>query len=409
MDHQLQSAIRCAFHDAAMTHAPARVVLVHNSYRWPGGEDRVFATEAQVLRDHGHDVFTYHRENPSGGLSSLQFATGAFWNRKAYAEVSALVARVAPAVVHVHNTFPLLSPSVFAAARDGGAAVVQTLHNYRYMCPNGLLFRSGTPCADCVGTAVPWPAVVHACYRGSRLASGVAAAALTVHRTLNSLGHVHRFIALTDFSKSKFVEAGLPAERIVTKPNVIAPDTGVGSGTGGYALFIGRLSPEKGISTLLAAAPAITKMLPLMIIGDGPVRDQIQSAAQANDRITWLGQRTPAETIQVLGEATCLIVPSIWYETFGLTVAEAFSKGTPVVASRLGALQELVGHDRTGRHFTAGDATDLAAQVQWIMDHDQEVAAMRRRARAEYESRYSVQANYPVLNQIYNEAIEAAR
>ena len=232
-----------------------RVVLVHNFYRQPGGEDRVFATEAQVLRERGHQVFTYSRRNPKeGGAAVLRLCGQAFWNQSAYLDLRSLIRNVRPDVVHLHNTFPLLSPAVCYAARREGIAVVQTLHNYRLLCPNGLFFRDGRPCEDCIDRPVPWPAVLHACYRNSYAASLVAGGTLAAHRALGTWAtQVDRYIALTEFARQKFIAGGLTADSIVLKPNVVQPDPGLGSGDGRFALFVGRLSHEKGIDILLAA------------------------------------------------------------------------------------------------------------------------------------------------------------
>jgi glycosyltransferase involved in cell wall biosynthesis len=389
---------------------PVRALLVHNSYREPGGEDRVFATEAQVLRERGHEVFTYARQNAHDGAAVLRLGYQAFWNQTTYNDVRSLIRRVRPDVVHLHNTFPLISPAACYAACDEHVATVHTLHNYRLICPNGLLFRDGRPCEDCLDRSVAWPAVRHACYRDSYAASFVTAASLATHRFLGTWDkQISRHIALTEFARQKFVAAGWSADRIVVKPNLVHPDVGPGSGDGRFALYVGRLSHEKGIKTLLSAANRITDHLPLMIVGDGPLRAEVCRAVSENRRIEWLGQR-PAEEVQdLLGRATCAIVPSIWYETFCLVVAEAFARGTPVVAARIGALAELIEHRRTGLHFIAGDPDDLVRQVDWLLNNPDSIPHMREAARSQYEQRYSIESNYALLCRIYGDAIADAR
>jgi glycosyltransferase involved in cell wall biosynthesis len=386
-----------------------RILLVHNPYRWPGGEDRVLATEAEILKARGHEVFQHVRRNPAErGVALVRLAGQAFWNQGAYRELRLAIRDTRADVVHFHNTFPLISPAAYYAARREGAATVQTLHNYRLMCANGLFFRDGRPCEDCINTDVPWPAVVHACYRDSYAGSVVASGTVAVHRACGTWAtQIDRYIALTDFARRKFIAGGLPADRIVVKPNVVSPDAGRGEGNGHFALFVGRLSREKGIETLLAAwQPGC---MPLTIIGDGPLAPLVRRATQEHPGLTWLGQRGPEEVQDILGRATCLIAPSLWYETFGLVVAEAFARGTPVIASRLGALEELVDAGRTGLHFTPGDASDLGRQVGWMAAHPAAVDAMRRAARDEYERRYSADSNYPILCRIYADAVAAAR
>jgi len=384
-----------------------RVLLVHNFYRQPGGEDRVFATEARLLSERGHQVFTYEAHNPrENGVAVLRLAGQAFWNQKAYRDLRRLIKEVQPDVVHLHNTFPLISPAACYAARREGVAVVQTLHNYRLICPSGLLFREGRPCEECVGAFTPWPGVVHACYRDSHAASLVAGATLAVHRASGTWSRqVNRYIALTRFAREIFIAGGLPAQSVAIKPNVIHPDPGAGSGDGRFALFIGRLAREKGIDTLVKAWAQVGHRMPLTIVGDGPLAAEVRRAVAGNPAVTWVGQQPPAVVEELLGRATCLIVPSIWYETFGLVVAEAFARGTPVVASRLGALSELVEDGRTGFHFTPGDADDLARRATRFTEYPEAAAAMRVHARAAYERRYAVESNYETLCRIYADAI----
>jgi glycosyltransferase involved in cell wall biosynthesis len=286
---------------------------------------------------------------------------------------------------------------------------VQTLHNYRLFCPNGLFFRDGRPCEDCLHKRVPWPAVLHACYRGSRVASLAAGGTFAVHHALGTwTREVDRYVALTSFAQGKFVEGGLAPDKVMVKPNVVHPDHGPGTGEGGYALFVGRLSLEKGIQTVISAWGS-NLPLPLVVAGDGPLADVVQRGAAKNRIVTWVGHRSPDEVQALLARATCVIVPSICYETFGLVVAEAFGRGTPVIAARHGALGELVEHGRTGLQFIPGDVADLRRQVAWIAEHPQEVSRMRIAARSEYEARYSVDSNYPVLCRIYSEAIASRR
>ena len=366
----------------------------------------MFATEARVLEERGHQVFTYARQNPQGGAAVLRLVGQAFWNQGAYADLRRLISHARPDVVHLHNTFPLISPAACYAARREGVPVVQTLHNYRLLCANGLFFRRGRPCEDCLHKSVPWPAVIHACYRGSYAASLAAGGTVAVHWAAGTwTTQIDRYIALTEFARQKFIAGGVAADRVAVKPNFVYPDPGPGTGDGRYALFVGRLSHEKGIQTLLAASRRLSGRMLLTIVGDGPLGPVVRRAISENRNIKWLGQRSPAQVHELLGRATCVIVPSIWYETFGLVVAEAFARGTPVVAARLGALAELVEHERTGLQFTPGDSDDLTRQVEWICEHPTEVAVMRRAARAEYERRYSVESNYPTLCRIYAEAI----
>jgi glycosyltransferase involved in cell wall biosynthesis len=285
---------------------------------------------------------------------------------------------------------------------------VQSLHNYRLLCPNAQLLRNGQVCERCVGRWLAWPSVSHACYRDSRAGSAVVTAMLAVHRALRTWTRaVDRYIALTEFGRRKLIAGGLPAEKIVVKPNFVPRDPGPGSGRGGYAVFVGRLSPEKGIDVLLDAWSRQPRPIPLKIIGDGSLVKLVRDAAERDPAIQWLGRRSHEDVLAVLGEAAVLVVPSRCYETFGLVIAEAFAKGTPVIASRLGALAEVVDHGRTGLHFTAGDAGDLAAMAEQFWDAPQRAAQMRWQARAEFEAKYTRERNYEGLRAIYEGVVRA--
>lgn len=387
------------------------LVLVHNVYQHPGGEDQVFAAEAALLEDHGHDVTRYTVHNDAvAGMGQAALAKATVWNAEQYRTLRELFSRVRPDVVHVHNTLPLISPAVYYAAKSEGAAVVQTLHNYRLVCPSGLLFRDGAPCELCVGKAVPWPGVLHACYRGSRAASGAVAAMLTVHRARGTYRHmVDRYIALTEFAKGKFVQGGVRADRVDVKPNFLAHDPGVGRGDGGYALFVGRLSTEKGLKVLLDAWQRIGARLPLRIAGDGPLADEVASWAAGTEGVTLLGRLSSSDVMDEMKGAALLVVPSIWYEGFPMTIVEAFAVGTPVLASRLGAMAEVVDHGRTGLHFTPGDAASLAAEVLDGLSHPSGLARFRPGARREYETEYSADTHYRQLLEIYDSAAASGR
>jgi glycosyltransferase involved in cell wall biosynthesis len=385
-----------------------KILAVHNRYQRPGGEDQVFVDETALLETRNHRVLRYEVHNDQvKQVNRLTLAKDTVWNTSAYRELGALIRRERPHVVHFHNTLPLVSPAGYYAARAEGVPVIQTLHNYRLLCPVALFFRDGRVCEDCMGKAVPWPGVVHRCYRGSRTASGVIATMLTVHRALRTWTEmVDVYVALTEFARSKFIEGGLPAGKIVVKPNFVAPDPGRGQGGGGYALFVGRLAPEKGTGTMLAAWDRLGTRIPLKIVGDGPLRDQVVEAAARQSNVEWLGHR-PVEDVQALmGKADMLIFPSQWYETFGRVAAEAFAAGTPVIAANIGAVAELVEHGRTGLKFRPGDPEDLVTQVEWALSHSTDLRSMREEVRAEFEAKYTAERNYRALMEIYEAALE---
>jgi glycosyltransferase involved in cell wall biosynthesis len=383
-----------------------RVLSIHNAYQIRGGEDESRQAEEQLLRDNGHQVDVYEEHNDRvSKLNPLVLAGRTIWSQEAYRTVECQLATADYDLIHVQNFFPLISPSVYYAARSRGVPVVQTLRNYRLMCPNGLFFRDGHPCEDCVGKFFPYPGVVHGCYRDSRAASGVTAAMLSVHRSLRTwTQQVDAYISLTDFARRKAIEGGLPAEKIFVKPNFVNPDPGVGDGGGGFALYVGRLSVEKGLDTLLAAWKSLGDRLPLKIVGDGSLQDEVVAATQQLPNVEWLGRKPKSEVYDLMGAASCLIFPSKWYETFGRVAVEAFAKGTPVIAANIGAIAELVESDRTGVHFQPGDPDDLAAKIDWMLTHPDRWRAMRQNARAEFEAKYTAAQNYKRLMEIYQKS-----
>jgi glycosyltransferase involved in cell wall biosynthesis len=384
---------------------PAKILLCHNYYQQPGGEDEVFADEAALLEAHGHEVLRFTRHNDDvRHMGRWAAARASIWNRSSYDDLRAVIRRERPAVMHCTNTFPLISPAAYYAARDEGLPVVQSLHNYRLLCPNALFQRAGAPCEQCLGR-FPWPAVWHRCYRESRLATAAVAAMLGVHRIRGTwTGLVDRYIALTQFSRSRFVAGGLPAERIAVKPNFILSDPGPGAGGGGYAVFVGRLSAEKGLEVLVSAWRELARVMPLRIVGDGPLAGPLREATAGEPAIQWLGRLAAAEVRQIVGCCELLVLPSTCYENFPKTIVEAFAAARPVIASRRGAMAELVDDGRTGLLFEPGNAADLAQKVRRLAADPDARAGLGRAARARFENHYTAERNYAMLTEIYRQA-----
>jgi glycosyltransferase involved in cell wall biosynthesis len=382
-----------------------KVLVVHNFYQKPGGEDGVFDDETRLLRMRGHAVIHYTAHNDSiRNMMALEVALRTMWSNRTFQELRELLRRERPDVAHVHNTLPLISPAVYFAASVTGVPVVQTLHNYRIACPNGLCFRDNRCCTDCVGRPVPWPGVLHACYRDSRSATAVITAMLSTHRMLGTWrNRVNVYIAPTEFSRSLLVNAGLPPNKVVVKPHFVDPDPGIGAQRRGYALFVGRLSSEKGITTLLQAWQQIGGDVPLRIVGDGPLGPAVAAAVASTSGVSWLGMKTPPEVVGLMREADFLVFPSEWYETFGRVIIEAFATATPVIAAGHGAAAELVHDGTTGLHFRPGDSVHLAAKVKWLSSNPDVALRMRSAARAEFEARYTADANYHSLMSIYQD------
>jgi len=388
-----------------------RVLLVHNHYRIAGGEDTVVQAEKLMLEEHGHEVALLESDNTdiSGAFNQLKVGVGTVYSRDGKRRVAAEIERFRPDVMHVHNFILLFSPSVYFAAREKGVPVVQTLHNYRLACPKAVFFRDGHVCEDCLGH-LPLPAIRHACYRESRVATAAIVAMLTIHRALGTWNNkVDVYIALTEFARAKLVAGGVPAEKVTVKPNFVHPAPAIGNGVGGYALFVGRLSEEKGVSTLLAAWKQLAREIPLKIVGDGPLAELVKSATKESPGIEWLGQMKRQQVTELMQRAWILIFPSIWYEGFPMSFVEAFAVGLPVVASNLGSMSSLIRHQQTGLHFRAGDADDLVTQVRWARSHPEALQEMRQAARQEFEAKYTADRNHDMLLNIYQTAMQRAR
>ncbi|TAJ99411.1 MAG: glycosyltransferase family 1 protein [Chloroflexota bacterium] len=381
-----------------------RVLQVHTRYRQPGGEDQVVDAERVLLETAGVDVGQVIFDNAdlreSRSLAGdLMLAASAIWSRSATRRVRVAIKASRPQVVHVHNTFPAASPSVYTAAAAEGIPVVQTLHNYRMVCPAATTFRGGRACTDCVGKAIAIPAVIHACVRDSHSQSAAAAATLAIHRGLGTFARrIDLYLALTAFQRDLLVAGGLPAARVRVVPNFLEPDPGDRADGRAGIVFVGRLSPEKGLITLLDAAALVPRLV--RVIGDGPLRAAVEAAA-ADAKVDYVGHLDRPAVHAAMGRALAVVVPSIWFEGFPIVLAEAFATGTPVIASRIGSLAELVEDGRTGLLAEPGDATGLADRLRWARDHPTDMRRMGQHARKRYESAYTGSTHLAALQDAY--------
>jgi glycosyltransferase involved in cell wall biosynthesis len=390
-----------------------KILLVHNSYQHAGGEDAVFRQEKELLQRSGHQVITYERSNfevnTYQGPSKLKLAKNVIWNSRTRREFAHLLRREKPDLVHMHNTFMVISPSVYYACHEADVPIVQTLHNYRFLCPAANFFRDGHRCEECLDHSL-LRSIEHACYRESSFASAIVASMLKVHRVIGTYGkRIDRYIALSEFSRQRFIAGGLPADKISTKPNFIDPDPGARSSDGEYALFVGRLSPEKGLNTLLDAWSRVPNV-PLKIVGEGPMFHELRAQVERRklSNVHLAGKLLRQEALDAIRGARFLVLPSECYENFPMTIVEAFACGTPVICSRFGAMQELVTDQQTGLHFTLASGEDLAAKVDWAWQHRSQMGQMGKQARSEYEAKYTAERNYLLLMEIYRNALASA-
>lgn len=388
---------------SASVPARCRVLIVHNAYQQRGGEDSVVDAELELLRSHGHAVEVFQRHNDElRSVSRWVAAMNALWSRSSSAALLEVVRRFQPDLLHFHNTFPLISPSAYWAARAAGLPVVQTLHNFRLHCPQATYLRNGRICEDCLGR-VPWRSIWHGCYRDSRLQSAVLCGMLVFHRALGTYrDKVTRYIALNSFSRRKFVDGGLSAARVAVKPNFVDFELPPPVAREGF-LFVGRLSKEKGIDVMVQAWDLVHRGS-LLVAGIGP-EARLLAGRRA---ITALGMLSGEAVRARMAASTALVLPSICYDNFPRTLVEAYACGLPVIASRLGSFPELVEDGVTGLLFEPGDPISLAQKLAWALENPDRMAQMGGNARAKYEAEFSADRNYVQLIAIYEDAIAAA-
>ena len=371
-----------------------KVLQVHNFYRKPGGEDVVVRQEAALLGDRGHRVklWSVTNDDIKTFWDKTRAALGAAYSASAKRQMAQEINAFGPDVVHVHNFFPLLTPSIYDACREARVPVVQTLHNYRIMCAGALLLRGGKVCEKCL-TKSPYFGTFHGCYRNSTLASLPVSRMISYHQRRHTWrDKVDAFIALTDFARAKFAQGGLPEDKIHVKSNFIpdyysetpAPKTSKGG------LFVGRLSEWRGIDA------------PLTIVGGGPLRDELEKISGKNVR--FLGQLAPDAVRKQMRKAAFMVMPSLWYEGFPMTLVEAMSMATPVIASDLGALSELVGAVSGKLLFKAGCARDLRQRLVSALDKPKAMTAFGQKSRKVFLKKYTPDQNYKRLMEIYRAA-----
>lgn len=383
------------------------VLVIHNRYQQPGGEDAVVRAECDLLRRAGHRVVEYMRDNRSiaryGLLRRAALFVGASWNRQTYRDLRQLMLRERPDIAHCHNFLPLVSPAAYYACKAADVPVVQTLHNYRLVCPGGTMFRNGNRCPGCGPNK--GRAILGRCYRDSGLQTGAVALMLNAHRYAGTWEReVGAYIAPSAFCRDVIARAGFPANRFHVKPNFLAHDPAPRTSHGSYALFVGRLSPEKGVLELIRAWSQINGV-PLLIAGGGPLMRQAEELSAANYMVKLLGQLDSQQTTRLMKDARFLIVPSRWDEPFGMVLVEAAACGVPVIASRVGAVPEIVTDGDTGLLFDPDDPDDLIERVQWAWLHPRTTKAMGAAARERYLERFTAEKNYEMLMQIYTKAM----
>jgi glycosyltransferase involved in cell wall biosynthesis len=387
-----------------------KILIVHNRYQQKGGEDTVTAAEEWLLRSRGHEVELLQADNDhiqnavTSGLAAVQ-SIYSFSGKRRMREA---LRGCRPDLVHVHNFFPTLSPSIFSACSEADVPVVHTLHNYRIQCAANSLYRAGQVCEQCVLSRSFLPGVRHACYRSSHIGSAVVGLTMALHEQIGTWSsRISAYIALTEFAAKKLGRFRIPPEKIFVKPN-FAIDRGVAAGDGNYALFVGRLTEEKGVQTLIDADAAGGLCMDVVILGDGPMRSAVvQAAARTGSRLKVKGFVGQNDVLTWMKSAKVLLMSSRWYEGDPMVVIEAFSLGLPVISGNIGNTAAIVLREGAGLVYTSGYHHELSAALQRFADSPVAARQMRMSARNYYLATHTPERNYERLMEIYSRASRA--
>jgi len=387
-----------------------RILIAHNHYQQSGGEDEVVKAESALLREFKEDVRLYERSNAELNQYSLfqkfNHLLRLDWSRQSFADVKRLIREFRPDVVHFHNIFFMITPSVYFACRQEGVPVIQSQHNFRLLCSNALFLRDNQICEECTQKTL-WRGVYYGCYRNSRIATAFSVNMLQKHWKRKTWSEaVDMYITSTEFTRQKFIAGGIPQEKIVVKPHFVYPELVEREHDGGYVLYAGRLSIEKGVQVLLNAWRSIHDV-PLKIMGDGPAVNNLKHFARTHNipGVEFLGYVPRSQYETTMGQAKFLVVPSICYDNFPRVIAEAYACGIPVLASRIGSMEEYVFENKSGILFNPGNANDLVEKIRWMLTHPDELRAMGRWARQVYEKKYRARENYEHLMNIYRNVV----
>ena len=382
-----------------------KILQVHNYYKLFGGEDILYNNEYELLTSNGHYVIQYSKKNKEIENFNLLQKVSLFFDsaisKKSYEEISSLIRKEKPNICHVHNTLALISPSVYFACKDNKIPVVQTLHNYRLLCSNAYFFRNGNICEECLGGSL-YHSVKYGCYRNSKIQTFALARMIEKHRKLNTwFEKIDMFISPSNFTRQKYIEGGFPEDKIMVKPNFLIEDSGFNYSSGDYFIFAGRMDELKGIKILNDAAKNFSSDIKIKLAGEVNLEEEIV----LDKSLESIGFIPHNILLEVIKNSIALIFPSTWYETFGVSIIEAFACGKSVIASNHGAMAELIEDGKTGLLFEPGNSKDLAEKINWAYHHKNEMREMGKNARKEYEEKYTAEKNYQQLMNIYKEVI----
>lgn len=384
-----------------------KVLIVHTTYQYSGGEDTVVYEELKLLKSYGITVELLTFDNEKRALFKiLQLPFNIFSYRKTKKKLELYK----PDTVHVHNIHFGASPSVLVAIKKANIPFVTTLHNFRLICPSATLFYNGKLFLDSISRNFPWTAVVKGVYKNSVFITFWVSASYYLHRSLGTFKTCSRYIVLTEHAKKLFLRSSLQIspKQMVVKSNFCYDSSPYSSQTSDYFLFVGRLTEEKGIITLLKAFASANYKL--KIAGDGPLKEEVEKYSYKNPNIEFIGKQDKERIFYLMQNCNALIFPSIWFEGMPLTIIEAFSCATPVIASNLGAMESMIKHKYNGLHFKPEDVNDLRDKLKDWQNLDQSQKEIyRHNARRTYEEFYTPSKNVDKLLDIYNAVIEESR
>ncbi len=376
-----------------------RILIIHCTYRYKGGEDTVVAEEMKLMQQYGAQTQLLEFNNDSGALKNLLLLP---FNPFAYRRTREAIQAFKPDIVHVHNVHFAASPSVLSAVKEEGKPLVMTLHNFRLLCPSATLFFDGKPFLKSIHQTFPIDAALKGVYRNSKLLTFWISCCMQVHQWLKIWNKPDRYIALNEHARRRFIDSKMHfgEQKIVVKPNFCAPPSVSSSSVRNGFLYIGRLTEEKGVRVLLEAFA--TNGLPLKIAGDGPLKEEVIAFCAAHPNVIFLNSLDKAAVFKELSTCTALVFPSVWYEGMPLTIIEAFACGTPVIASQIGAMETLIDNGYNGLHFQPGNVADLAQKLQdWQALSPEQKATFYTNAKATYENLYTPEKNWQMLAGLY--------
>ncbi|WP_420580233.1 glycosyltransferase family 4 protein [Reichenbachiella sp.] len=387
-----------------------KILAVHNKYLIPGGEDTSFKIEVELLRSNGHEVVEYLEDNSKvHELGMFRTAFKTIWSFETYRKIQGLCKKHCIDVVCTQNFFPLISPSIYYAASSLKIPIVQYIRNYRLTCVNGLLYRNGKSCNRCVGKTLPYYGVLFGCYRNSRLASIVVASMIGFHRIIGTwTKKVTAYIALTEFAKQKLISSRIPKNKIFVKPNFIGESPRLSLAPSKTALYVGRISSEKGIQCMINAWNKVDTEYQLRIIGDGPLLEHFKKST-SNKTIHFEGRKPSDEITEIMKSCAFLIFPSECYEGMPRTIIEAFSVRLPVISSNIGAMSTMITDFKNGLHFEVGNVEDLSNKIREIIHDDALRNKIGENGHKDFRKKYTEHENYKMLYSILSSVIQSSK